>query len=493
MNNTQQRPQVQEEQAKVKMPTANLEAEQALLGCLLLDASTLDKVMGIVEPHDFYRDAHRYIYEAIVSLVAEGGAVDILVLIDRLTERNQWQYIGGEVFLMNLLEFPTAASFAEHYAQIVADKAIRRKLMDAAKDIFKLAKEEARPVTDTLAEAERRIVSAGQRRVTESMTPVTPLLRERLAAYQERCARGGGINGRATGLDDLDWYTNGFQQGELILLAARPSVGKSALAVQWAMETALIEKLPAVVFSLEMSKEQVVDRMICSQSRINGGMWRKGFVPEEAFQTVIQAIDALADAPLYLDDLRSISIAEMRAKLRRVKSQRGAIGLIVVDYLQIMAPVRANGNRAQELGEVVAALKSLAREFDCPLVALSQLSRAVEQRGDKRPNLSDLKDSGSIEAEADLVMFLYREDYYKRDEPGHDPAEFVTAELIIGKHRNGALGTVRVGFHPTYGRFETLEEKREGGLDADYDPFPDEEDEAAQPEFSADLVSSLFQ
>jgi replicative DNA helicase len=468
------------------IPPYNLEAESALLGCLLIEPERLEQATAWIGPEDFYRDAHRYIFEAILHLVETGSAVDLITVPACLSDRGQLEACGGLAYLLNLMEAPSSVVNLPHYAGIVAEKSTRRRLIAAATQTYYRAKDEEIAIEQALAEAEQAILTAGLRQRADTMTEISPLLSDRVTAFNDRQKAGKRITGVETGLDDLDWVTQGLQPGELTILAARPSMGKSALAVQIAQHVVLEIGQAGIIFSLEMTKESVVDRILCSQARIDSHLWRNGMVRAEDIPRVNAAIQALWGQPLYLDDSRNITLAEMRAKCRRVRAQKGSIGIVVVDYLQIMTPPRPSGNRAQELSELAAGIKGLAREFACPVIALSQLSRAVEHRGDKKPTMADLRESGGLEAEADVICLLYREAYYRRGEADFDPCAWGKAEINIAKNRNGVTAVVELGFHPTYGRFETL---ADGVVEPD--PFAEDAAIAADPEQNGDFTPDL--
>ena len=455
-----------------RVPPQNLEAEQAVLGSMLIERAAVEKAAEILKPEDFYRDAHRYIFEAMLGLTERDEPVDPLTVADELNSRGQFEVAGGRIYLLNLMDAPATAANIEYYARMVEEKAILRRLMDVGTQIQGLAYSEFDSIDDVMDRAERLVFEIGQRRMGQFFYHLRPLLDEELDRIEKRYENKGISAGRMTPFDDLNYKTNGLNPSDLIIIAARPGMGKTSLTVQIAQFIAMNENTPVALFSLEMSKEQLVTRMICSESKVDAHLLRTGYLKSDDWQRVGEGISRLAEAPIYIDDSPDISATEMRAKCRRLKAEHG-LGLIVIDYLQLMRSHKKTDNRTQEISEIARACKQLARELRVPVIALSQLSRAVESRPDKRPMLSDLRESGSIEAEADIVMFIYRDSYYKMKEAGQGEeaqgqsspnAETIEeTELIIAKHRSGPTGKVFVGFMPQYTRFENLETAREPG------------------------------
>ena len=452
-----------------RIPPQNMEAEQAVLGSMLIERAAVEKAAEILKPEDFYRDVHRHIFEAMLALAARDEPVDLTMLQDELTSRGQFETVGGFLYLQNLMDAPSTAANIEYYSKLVEEKSILRRLLDAGTQVQGLAYSEFDVIDDVIDRAERIVFDVGQRRMGSFFFHIRPLLDEELDRLEKRYENKGMPTGRMTPFDDLNYMTSGLQPSDLIIIAARPSMGKTTLAVQIAQHVALNENLPVALFSLEMSKEQLVTRMICSESQVDSSRLRTGFLQTEDWQRVGEGISRLADAPIYIDDTPDVSAMEMRAKCRRLKAEQGGLGLIMVDYLQLMrGSSKRSENRNQEISEIARGCKSLARELRVPVIALSQLSRAVESRPDKRPMLSDLRESGAIEAEADIVMFIYREAYYKRKEAVDAGAEpqpeqaagaenFEEAEIIIAKQRNGPTGTARVGFIPMHTRFVNMD------------------------------------
>ncbi len=457
-----------------RVPPQNLEAEQAVLGSMLIERQAVEAAAEMLRPEDFYRDAHRTIFEAILALTERDEPVDLITLSDELRSRGQFESVGGSLYLVNLTEAPSTAALVSSYAKLVEEKAILRRLLDAGTQIQGLAYSHESTVEDVIDQAERLVFSIGQRRMGRNFHLLKNLLDEELDRIENRWENKGSLGGHETPFEDLNRWTAGFQNSDLIIVAARPSMGKTALSVQIAQHVAMRENVPVAIFSLEMSKEQLVTRMICTESRVDQHRLRTGYLNSDDWQRVGEGISRLAEAPIYIDDSTDISAMEIRAKCRRLKAEQKGLGMVLIDYLQLMRSHKRTENRNQELSEIARACKSLARELEVPVVALSQLSRAVEARTDKRPMLSDLRESGAIEAEADLVMFIYRPKYYEhkrgpeKDEdvkPAGDrnpDEEFEEAELIVAKHRNGPTGTAFVGFMPKFARFADIDFRHDG-------------------------------
>jgi replicative DNA helicase len=444
------------------VPPNSIEAEMSTLGSMMLDQHAIEKVAEILRPEDFYRESHRILYEVILSLAERHIPVDLLTVQEELRRRNQLEEVGGLPALAQIVESVPTASNAEYYARIVEEKAILRRLIRAAHDIIQLTDDPDLELQETIDRAEQAIFSVAQRRLGRAFTPIDRLLIHALEHIERVQLSGSGILGVPTHFRDLDYKTSGLQPSELIILAARPSVGKTSLALNIAENVALRENRPVAIFSLEMSSDQLVQRMLCSQSGVSASRVRRGNLDNDDWERLQLAAERLFRAPIYIDDTSSLSVLEMRAKCRRLKAERNDLALIVIDYLQLIRPhSRRVENRNQEIGEIARALKALAREFEVPVVVLSQLSRAVERREEKRPILSDLRDSGSIEAEADVVMFIHRPN--RRDDiPDEESRESgiihtEEVELIIAKQRNGPTGKVFLGFQPALYRFITIE------------------------------------
>ncbi|HSV74888.1 MAG TPA: replicative DNA helicase [Chthonomonadales bacterium] len=454
-----------------RIPPQSIEAEQATLGSMLISAAAIEKAAEVLRVEDFYRDAHRTIFDAILALVERDEAVDLLTLQDQLRMRNVLDSVGGMPYLVQLTEAVPTAANVEYYARLVEERAILRRLLDAAGQIQSLAHSDYDQISDVVDRAERLVFSVGQRRMGAYFTPMKPLIDSVFDHLERRSTNEALPVGLSTHIGGLNYYTAGLQPSDLIIVAARPSMGKTSLALGMAQHIALRGQQTVAVFSLEMSKEQLCLRMICSEALVDAHRLRTGRLRDEEWQRVGDACSRLAQARIFIDDTSECSALEMRAKCRRLQAEHG-LGLILVDYLQLMRGHRRSENRVQEIGEIARALKSLAREMKVPVVALSQLSRAVEQRENKRPMLSDLRESGSIEAEADVVIFIYRPAYYEQrkgaeavdsaaaDRPPRGTEASEDAELIIAKQRNGPTGTVHAGFLSHYALFVEQERGR---------------------------------
>jgi len=432
-----------------KVPPHSIEAEEAVLGGILLDNNALDRAVELILPDDFYREAHRKIMRAVLDLSERHEPVDLVTLSDALRGRNELQDIGGASYLAELAErVPTAANVA-YYARIVKDKAILRSLIQTATEIALRSYEAPAQVEAFLDEAEHKIFALAERKTRPSFFRVRDIVIESMKAVEQLYERQELVTGVPSGFTDLDKKTAGLQPGDLIIVAGRPSMGKTAFALNIAQYAALDAKTGVAVFSLEMSKEQLVFRMLCSEARVDQSKVRAGYAAQRDYPKLAIAADRLSEAPIYIDDTPALSILELRAKARRLKRERDAnLGLIIVDYLQLMRGTFSD-SREQEISSISRSLKALAKELSVPVMALSQLNRQVESRGDKRPVMADLRESGAIEQDADVIMFLFRPVVYDpKNADEHD------GEVIIGKQRNGPTGTVPLTFFPEYTRFE---------------------------------------
>ncbi len=455
-----------------KAPPHDIEAEQATLGAMLIEPGATARAMAIVEEDDFYPEVHRVIFQAMAAVAQRNEPVDLITVSAELRRTDQLETVGSGEYLTALIGKVPTAAHVTRYASIVAEKSLMRKLIHAGADIQAMAYDDPEDVGVMLDQAEQQIFQVAQRRTSADFTPMGPLITETFEKLDKIFRQPGYLTGVPTGLMELDKRTAGLQNGDLIIIAGRPSMGKTSLAVaNFALHAAVQHGTGVGMFSLEMSKGQMAELLLCAQARVNGWALRQGMAREEDWSNIGQALTYLPQAPIYVDDTPAIPILELRSKARRLKSQYD-IGLIIIDYLQLIsAGTRYTGeSRHQEVSLVARSLKALARELDVPLVVLSQLSRRVEQREEKRPILSDLAESGSIEAEADLVCFLYRPTYYERrqqqgrqgagsDAPGGDFNRPDPAEIIIAKHRNGPVGTVDVVFHPAYRLFFEAEQR----------------------------------
>lgn len=439
----------------LKLPPQSIEAEQSVLGSVLLDKDAIVKIADLITPADFYRDDHRIIYEAMLKLFEKRMPIDVVTISDELEKAGQFEGIGGATYLTTLVNMVPTASHVIHYAKIVQEKATLRRLISAANTINELGYEEDNEMSHVLDVAEQSLFSVSQKYLKQNFIPIKDVLSESFERIDELHKNKGILRGVPTGFRDLDNLLSGFQDSDLVIIAARPSMGKTAIVTNIAAHVSAKEKRSVGFFALEMSREQLADRLISLESGVDSWKIRTGNLNDEDFPKIGYAMGTLAEAPLYIDDSPSLNIMEIRSKCRRLQMEHG-LDLVVVDYLQLMEgrAKSSDSNRVQEISEISRSLKTLAREINVPVVALSQLSRAVESRPDKRPMLSDLRESGSIEQDADVVIFIYRDDYYHKD----TERKGVT-ELLIRKHRNGPVGDVELFFVPELTRFRSIDRK----------------------------------
>jgi replicative DNA helicase len=450
--------------AKLRVPPHSIEAESSVLGGLLLDNGAWDRVGDLLVDNDFYRHEHKLIYAAIGALVNASKPADVITVNEQLQNQGKADEMGGLGYLNSLAQYVPSASNIRRYAEIVRERSILRKLVSASDEIATNAfNPQGKAIDRILDEAEQKIFNIGEEgsRMKQGFQSMDTLVVELLDRVQEMANNPNDITGVPTGFYDLDRMTSGLQPGDMVVLAARPSMGKTAFAINIAEHVALNEGLPVAVFSMEMGASQLAVRVVGSIGRIDQGHLRTGKLNDDEWPRLTEAIEKLRTVSLHIDETPGLTSSELRANARRLARQCGKLGLIVVDYLQLMSGSGGAGgdNRATELGEISRGLKMLAKELQCPVIALSQLNRSVEQRTDKRPMMSDLRESGAIEQDADIIMFIYRDDYYNKDskEPG-------VAEIIIGKQRNGPTGTVKLTFLKNLTRFESLA----SGLSDDY-------------------------
>ncbi len=444
-----------------RIPPHNLEAEQSLLGALLIDKEAMLKIADVLRPEDFYRDAHRLIYEAMLELYERHDPIDLLALGNRLEEKGSLARIGGRAYLVELSNAVPTAAHVAHYADIVQKKSTLRRLLSAASTISQLGFDEASEVDATLDEAERALFAVSQQHLKNTFVPIRSVLEDAFERIDELHRDKGKLRGVPTGFTDLDNLLAGLQKSDLVVLAARPSVGKTSLALDVARHVAVRSKKPVAVFSLEMSKEQLVDRMICAEANIDLWKLRTGHLSDrdDDFPRIAHTLGVLSEAPIFIDDTASLTIMEMRTKARRLQMEHG-LGLVIVDYLQLMEGRNKNAssdNRVQEVSEISRGLKQIAKELNVPVLALAQLSRAVELNKPAIPRLSHLRDSGSIEQDADVVMFIYRKSAdrnYREEDLA--PEEKTVAEIHIAKHRNGPTGMMRLFFDSKRTSFQNL-------------------------------------
>lgn len=439
----------------VRMPPQSLESEAALLGSLLLDKEAIWRVVDVIESKDFYKAVHRTIFEAVLEVLARREAIDVLSVSSRLKEKNQLDEIGGTAYLASLVNTVPTASNASHYARTVHRKRIHRDLIEASHRISELGYREDEDIEKIIDDAEKTIFSVAQSSLAQEFLPVKQSLEEAWQRIEKLHAGDGALRGVSTGFAELDNKLAGLQRSDLIVLAARPSLGKTSLALDIARNVALKENLPVGFFSIEMSQEQVIDRLISSQAGVD--MWRlrtgrlSGKGEENDFVRIRDAMETLSKIPLYIDDVSSPTVMQIRAMSRRLQAEHGALGLVVIDYLQLIRGHERAENRVQEVSEISRALKAMAKELNVPVLAISQLSRAVEMRPAGRPKLSDLRESGSIEQDSDVVMFIYREDKVKENTDKKN-----IAEILIEKHRNGPTGKIELFFHEETVSFRSI-------------------------------------
>jgi replicative DNA helicase len=440
-----------------KVPPQNLDAEKSLLGAVLIDEETLADISEYVTPKDFYDKRHGIIFGGMMRLYERHRPVDLLTLTEELKKKDELETIGGSAYLTELTNYVPTAAHAGAYAELVAQKAVRRRLIKASTEISELGFDEETTTQELLEKAEAELFSVSDQSLKQDLVSLESILTESFDRMEELHRNKGALRGVRTGWRDLDNMTAGLQRSDLIILAARPAMGKSTLVANLAYNVATVAKQSVLFFSLEMSKEQLVDRMLADASGVDAWNIRTGNLSDDDFSKLSEAMGEMAEAPIYFDDTPGVSVLEMRTKARRA-AHESPLGLIIVDYLQLMqGSGRSDGNRVQEVSEISRGLKLIARELNVPVIALSQLSRSVESRSPQIPQLSDLRESGSIEQDADIVMFLYREDYYN---PETDREHI--ADLIIAKHRNGPTGKVELYFSPERLRFMSLDKRHDG-------------------------------
>ena len=439
-----------------KVPPHDIEAEQAVLGSMLTDKDATISAIEVLKEEDFYRTDNRAIYEAILNLYNRAEPIDIITVKSELETMGKFEQVGGLAYLVSLPDkVPTTAN-AMKYIKIVEEKSTLRSLIRTANEIIELGYDPTEDVEDIMEGAEKKIFNIMQNKDKKGYAPIQDILVESFNQLEELYNRKQHITGVPSGFIELDYKTAGFHGSDLVLIAARPAMGKSAFALNIATNAAVRANVPVVIFSLEMSKEQMVNRILCSEAMVDSNKVRTGKLEEDDWTKLAGSIGPLSDSDIYIDDTPGISVSEIRAKCRKLKLEKN-IGMVVIDYLQLVqGSNKRNGSREQEISEISRSLKILAKELNVPVIALSQLSRAVEQRPDHRPMLSDLRESGAIEQDADIVMFLYRDDYYNKESEKKD-----IAEVIIAKHRGGSLGTVELLWLGSYTKFVNLEKRFE--------------------------------
>lgn len=435
-----------------RVPPQNIEAEQAVLGAMIISKEAIAEAAQILNPQDFYREAHRIVFEAMLDLSNRNQAVDNLTVIEQLNKTNLLEKVGGIAFVTALANTVPTAANVSFYAKIVKEKALMRHLINTATTIAAMGYEGAEDADDVMDKAEKMILEIASNRKTSDFTPINQIVIDTFSKIENLYESKGGLTGLSTGFKDLDKLTAGLQPSDLILIAARPSMGKTAFTLNIASHVALKENKSVAFFSLEMSKEQLMQRMLCAEGLVESQRLRVGDLDEQDWQKLIAAADKFSKAPLFIDDTPGITIMELRSKARRLQQEKG-LSLILIDYLQLMQgrASKNSDNRQQEISEISRSLKSLARELNVPVIALSQLSRSVESRQVKKPMLSDLRESGSLEQDADIVMFLYREDYYNAETENKN-----ITDVIVAKHRNGPVDSVQLFFHKEFTKFADL-------------------------------------
>ena len=440
-----------------KIPPNDIEAEQAVLGSMLIDKDAVNAAIETLNKEDFYREDNKVIFEAMINLYNKPEPIDIITVKDELLSMGKFDVVGGLEYLADLPEkVPTTAN-VEKYIKIVEEKSILRGLIKTSNELINLGYDETQEVNSVMDQAEKKVFELMQNRNQSGYHAIKDVLVDSFAQLEKLYNQKEGITGVPSGFADLDLRTAGFHNSELIILAARPAMGKTAFALNIATNAAARSNVPVLLFSLEMSKEQLVNRVLCSEAMIDSNKLRTGKIEENDWVKIVEALGPLSEAEMYIDDTAGISITEIRAKARKLKLEKN-IGLIIIDYLQLIqgSGNRKNGSREQEISEISRSLKILAKELDIPVIALSQLSRAAEQRTDHRPMLSDLRESGSIEQDADIVMFLYRDDYYNEESENKN-----IAEVILAKNRSGSVGTAEVLWMSSYTKFANIERYRE--------------------------------
>jgi replicative DNA helicase len=434
-----------------RLPPQNVDAEESILGGILLDPEAINRVADILRPEGLYMGAHQDIYRAMLGLQSQGKPTDLMSVAAWLKDHSLLEKVGGQSKLVQLIDRTVSAVNIDQYAQLVMEKYTRRKLIRTGQEIAQLGHDTSADLEELLDQSEQKLFNVTQDRPQQGLAPMNDLLMQTFEELERRSLNETAVSGLATGFYDLDAMTQGLQRSDLIILAARPSMGKSSLVLNVARNVSAFYKLPVAIYSLEMSKEQLVQRLLAGEVRIESSRIRSGRIGQSEWEQVGKAVESLSRLPIFIDDTPNISTMEMRSKARRLQAEHGGtLGLIVIDYLQLMEAGKSE-NRVQEISRITRALKALARELSVPIIALSQLSRGVESRNEKRPVMSDLRESGSIEQDADIVMMLYRDEYYNPDTPDRG-----VAEVIVTKHRNGPTGVVKLLFESQFTQFRNL-------------------------------------
>jgi len=435
-----------------KLPPQNVEAEQSVLGGILIENDAINKVMEILTPEDFYRDAHRKIYNALINLSVRDEPADLITLTNELRNIDQLDAAGGASYIASLIDsVPTAANI-EYYAKIIKEKSILRQLIQTSTEIITESYQDRSDVESFLDEAERSIFQISENRVRPSFYPIRDIVKQSFKTLERLYEKKELVTGVPSGFKELDQMTAGFQPSDLIIVAGRPSMGKTAFCLNVVQYAAIEKRTPVAIFSLEMAKEQLVIRLLCSEAHVEGTKLRTGFLSEGDWPRLTIAAGNLSDAPIFIDDTAALSVLELRAKARRLKADQG-LGMVIIDYLQLMKGRTRAESRQQEISEISRSLKAVAKELSIPVIAVSQLSRRTEERTGMRPQLSDLRESGAIEQDADLILFLYRDEVYNRSEDNPNRGK---AEMIIGKQRNGPTGKIELAFLSKFTTFKDL-------------------------------------
>jgi replicative DNA helicase len=436
--------------AKLKIPPQNLEAEQSVLGSILLEPEALSRVLEVMTGDDFYRDSHRKIFDAMLSLYQKGTPVDLITLTEILQTKGQLEDIGGASYLTSLTDAIPSAIHVDVYARIIREKSLLRRLINRTTEIASKSYHFSGEAEDLLDEAEKAIFEISEAKINPLVYPLSDVIKDSFGTIEQLYDQREKIIGVPSGFSKLDKLTSGFQNSDLIIIAGRPSMGKTAFALNIARNAAVDHEVPVVIFSLEMSRQQLAIRLLCSEARVDSNQVRTGFFGEREWSKLTAAAGALSEAPIFIDDSPTMTVLQMRAKARRLKMEK-ALGLIVIDYLQLMKGREGMERREQEISEISRSLKGLAKELNIPVIALSQLNRRPEGRDDKKPVLADLRESGAIEQDADVICFIFREEMYEEN-----PKQKGIAEILLRKHRNGPTGSVSLKFWNEYTRFDDL-------------------------------------
>ncbi len=448
-------PAVKEKLNEGNLLPQNIEAEEAVLGAILVNPDVLTKVVETLKPESFYKPAHKYVYEAMLQLFNSNERIDLVSVSDVLSYNSKLEAVGGRAFINDLSYKTITTSNIEYYARIVQEKAVKRALINAGGEIVSFGYD-MNPIDESLENAEKLIFDIASKKATTDLSHIKDLVMNSYQKMEYRYEHRDELIGLRTDFYELDNMTSGLQKSDLIILAARPSMGKTAFALNIAQNVAIKEKVPVAIFSLEMSKEQLVQRMLCSQAEVDTQRIKTGNMNQKDWDKIVNAMNDFANAPIFIDDTSGCTLTDIRAKCRRLKMEQKDLGLVVIDYLQLMEGT-GREDRMQQISAISRGLKTLARELDVPVIALSQLSRAVESRTDKRPMLSDLRESGAIEQDADIVMFIYRDEYYKKNDEEAEVAKAASkgeSEIIIAKHRNGPVGKVDLLFQANITKFK---------------------------------------